>query len=601
MEKTKSTNFRFSFTKYKIITAILLVLSIFLIFVIIYNFITFIELLPKEESYTYKKIETNVINTLKVVFNRNEILEDILEHNMKAIYILLLKEYENNDGIPEKMDLNGICHKINKNIDLYIIDNKGNVIKATNEKYKFIDCEKWEEYYLYNQEDPFMNKFDNVWFDIGSDNILPEKFSFLPTPDHKYFFKLELKNIFNKDYSLSQILEKFILNNSYLLNIRVFNKNTCLSNKDNFIPDEDFLRRINEMKDAYEITDSINEKTIKYIKIKTTKSNLFVELTFNNKIYNNKIKNYHFKLILFVLALFVLPIILIFFSKYNINKQEKSKYKIQNYNTKLQQVVAKLANPFYKKNKQYLKELRMALAVQQSIIPDTHKFNRKEIKFYAKYMPIDAIGGDLYDVIRIGKNGYSVFIADVSGHGVSAALITAMAKVLFANNSHWGVSPAEVCKNVNNEIFKLIGGTGYFLTAIYGIINLENGTFQYACGGHLPGILYRTQTKQIIKLYAKGPIIGAFENDEIDFGTNSLKLIEGDKIILYTDGIIEQRNKKGLFYKEKKLIEFIERNHNLKPENLINGIIEDVEKYSNGFPVQDDRAVLCIEFVSKAI
>jgi serine phosphatase RsbU (regulator of sigma subunit)/HAMP domain-containing protein len=245
-----------------------------------------------------------------------------------------------------------------------------------------------------------------------------------------------------------------------------------------------------------------------------------------------------------------------------------------------------------------LEELEMAKRVQRNILPSDRNFiQRKEFKIGSRYQSMESLGGDLYDVIRIGKNGYGFLIADVSGHGVAAALITTMAKVAFNSNSGWNISPSEVCKEVNLEMCKLIGDLNYFITAFYATLNLETGILKFTNAGHHPALLFRASSRGIEELNTRGALLGAMENAVYEVG--EIELFKGDRVMFYTDGLVDARGDNEEFYGYERLIRYVEYNSNKEPKRFVDGLFADIEKFCNGHPPNDDRAILYLEFVSR--
>lgn len=285
---------------------------------------------------------------------------------------------------------------------------------------------------------------------------------------------------------------------------------------------------------------------------------------------------------------------------------ENYKNRIEKYNDQLEEEVKQRTKELQKaniellrRNKDMIRELQMAKRVQQSIIPHDKDFPTiKELTFGSKYSSMDSVGGDLYDLIKIDQDKYAVLMADVSGHGVPAALITSMAKVSFNSNSSINNSPKKVLEKVNAEIYKLIGDLEYYLSAYYGILDLGNGIFTYSNASHHPAILIRPNTNEIISLDVDGFFIGTF--DSIDFEEKYITLNENDKILLFTDGIIEAKNEKGRFYRYDNLRNYIKKNINTPAKEFVNGLISDVDEFSNNTPPDDDRAVLLIEYSAKS-
>lgn len=250
------------------------------------------------------------------------------------------------------------------------------------------------------------------------------------------------------------------------------------------------------------------------------------------------------------------------------------------------------------KNNIMLKELEMAKRVQENILPTDKDISiSEEVRFVTSYSALESIGGDLYDVLRVGKSTYGFFIADVSGHGVPAALITTMAKVSFTANSNWNVDTAQTCRKMNEELLKLIGDLEHYLTAYYCKLNLENGELQYTNCGHHPAIVIRNDTGEIEELDTKGFFIGSFEQDSYE--TKTAILNEGDKVLMFTDGIIEARSESGDFYGYEKLTEHIDKYYKETLNVFIDELIKDVNEFCGKRPADDDRAVLYFEFVNK--
>lgn len=251
-----------------------------------------------------------------------------------------------------------------------------------------------------------------------------------------------------------------------------------------------------------------------------------------------------------------------------------------------------------KRNEQFEKELSMARRVQESMIEGSLKLPCiPELRIGAKFMFMESVGGDIFDVVQLGKNMYGFFIGDVSGHGVAAALITAMVKVTFSSYAKFGVNTGEVMRLVNNEICKFIGDLDYYVAAYYAVLDLDSGVLQYSNAGHHSAMLYRNETKDIMNLDANGFVIG-FLND-VQYDSISLKLKAGDRILFLTDGIIEARNGSGKFYEEKRLEDFIKNNGNVEPQRFTDNLLKDVDAFCEGASQKDDRAILCVDYVSQ--
>ncbi|PKL12174.1 MAG: hypothetical protein CVV50_04775, partial [Spirochaetae bacterium HGW-Spirochaetae-6] len=226
------------------------------------------------------------------------------------------------------------------------------------------------------------------------------------------------------------------------------------------------------------------------------------------------------------------------------------------------------------KNKSKLKEIEIGANIQRTVVPDPKqipKLGPLSIGAIWVAMPmktgeqekvnVKEVSGDFYNYYKISEDEVGIMIADASGHGIPAALLTMMASAAFSFNSRKGGTTAEICSRSNKEIYNAIGDIGYYLTAFYIKINLKTLDVEYTNAGHHKAIVYRAATGELDEWDTEGFFIGSFQDVEYGFGTS--KLYPGDKIIMTTDGIEEARNEAGEFFEEDRLINFIKNNHDL--------------------------------------
>lgn len=243
-------------------------------------------------------------------------------------------------------------------------------------------------------------------------------------------------------------------------------------------------------------------------------------------------------------------------------------------------------------NKKMLLELKMAAEVQKSIYPTIRKTKLFDIAIYHK--PLMEVSGDYHDIFSLGPNRYGILIADISGHGVSAALITIMVRELFGKSAKKYNDTKELIKYVNTELGNLMNDFQKFFTAFYLIID-ENKKIIYSNAGHLKTYLSRPSISKIFELDTKGFLVGVSPDLNHIYESKATNLQAGDKIILYTDGIIESLNSNEEQYSSKRLLLSIKKNDKEPCKTMLKNVIHDFHKFIDLSKRRDDETLMILE------
>ncbi len=264
-------------------------------------------------------------------------------------------------------------------------------------------------------------------------------------------------------------------------------------------------------------------------------------------------------------------------------------------NTTLEEQNAELErqrNELKEMNDMLTEELDMAQKLQQAILlrdkPEVDTISLGHI-----YIGMNRVSGDYIDTIPVDDDLIGLLIVDVSGHGVPSALITTMAKVSFNSHSDPKKSTAEICSEVNLDLYNTIAESDYYLTAFYAILNIKTNELTYTNAGHCSPIIYRYETNELEEITTQGFFIGSF--DFAQFESKTTKLNEGDKLLLFTDGIIEAVNEKDEIYDYPRLNDFILKNAKLKATDFSQELLQDVNKYVGDAPASDDISLIVLE------
>jgi sigma-B regulation protein RsbU (phosphoserine phosphatase) len=243
----------------------------------------------------------------------------------------------------------------------------------------------------------------------------------------------------------------------------------------------------------------------------------------------------------------------------------------------------KLEKALLKKNEKMSKDLDFARTIQQKILPSKGNYGSITIDYL--YKPSELLSGDMFDVFNINENYTGIYISDVVGHGVTASMLTMFVRQTMRAIKSEVLSPAKALSELHKRFIDLKLDDEKYFTIFYGIIDNRNNSFTYVNGGH-NCIPIHVNKEGVNLLESKGyPICSLF--DKIKYKENTIKLNKGDKILFYTDGIIEAKNVKGEEFGLDRLIKTIEG----KDTNLIKAIEEEIENFQCGTQ-EDDFAVI---------
>jgi sigma-B regulation protein RsbU (phosphoserine phosphatase) len=272
------------------------------------------------------------------------------------------------------------------------------------------------------------------------------------------------------------------------------------------------------------------------------------------------------------------------------NALEHANNDLNKANKQLKVVNKELRNANAKINR----DLKHARSIQQGLlpqqIPDTPVLSIK-----ATYIPAAAVSGDYYDVFEIDPGIFGIIIADVSGHGVSSALIMTMVKVLLKTFVHSCEGPQQTLEKIN-DIFMTELNTDHFVTVFYAVLNMNTNQIHYTSAGHCPVIFLNKVDKTCTKIKADGLFLGVFPDMMLKETTNSFN--PGTyRVVLYTDGFTEARNEKGEMFELERLENIALETLQYSPEKAFKKILANQKKFcGKNIVAGDDITMLVIDF-----
>ncbi|MCX7680078.1 MAG: serine/threonine-protein phosphatase [Spirochaetes bacterium] len=269
---------------------------------------------------------------------------------------------------------------------------------------------------------------------------------------------------------------------------------------------------------------------------------------------------------------------------------------METHNRKIAEEALRKSEEMLRKRTELIeKDLKNAQIIQRALLP-TSVPNVENMRIEFRNFSVDAVGGDYFSFTPLKEGGLGVFIGDVSGHGVSAALFLSLLKATADRACRrFGQRPKEFIEYLNRELIETM--PHYFVTAIYGYFTppLSNGDveFIFSKGGHPNPIVYWNSEKKIEMLRCRGTILGKFEHamyEEI-----SIRLTRGDRIFLYTDGLPEMTNKDKHILGFNELIHLIETSLKEDLKETINEILSKANSFRDGAQIDDDIVLIGIE------
>ena len=240
-------------------------------------------------------------------------------------------------------------------------------------------------------------------------------------------------------------------------------------------------------------------------------------------------------------------------------------------------------------------ELNVATQIQADMLPRIFPAfpEKHQFELYATMDPAKEVGGDFYDFFLVDEDHIALVMADVSGKGVPAALFMVIAKTLIKNRAQMGDSPAEVLKNVNEQLCE--GNEAeLFVTVWLAVIELSTGRGIAANAGHEHPVIRRAGGQYELVEYRHSPAVATLNG--LRFREHPFELHKGDSLFVYTDGVPEATDANNQLFGAERMLASLNRNPDASPSELLKTLRQDIDTFVGNAPQFDDITMLNFQY-----
>ena len=279
----------------------------------------------------------------------------------------------------------------------------------------------------------------------------------------------------------------------------------------------------------------------------------------------------------------------------DITERKAAEEQIFRYNAEIRQ-----------RNAEFEDDLHMAREIQQAFLPQQYptfprgaSLAESAIRFWSRYIPTTAVGGDFFHVLPISDTEAGVFICDVMGHGVRAALVTAIQRALVEELLPAASDPGRFLTEINRTLLSILrrARTPMFASAFSLVVDIARGCVRYANAGHPSPIHVRRETGQIRFLCAEserpGPALGVFK--DAVYETRTHPIAPHDLVLLFTDGLYEVEGNQDAFYSQGMLLDLLRKEMAMPTERLIDETLGEIRAFAQSHTFADDVCLIGVE------
>ncbi len=241
----------------------------------------------------------------------------------------------------------------------------------------------------------------------------------------------------------------------------------------------------------------------------------------------------------------------------------------------------------------YENELSIAAEIQRKLLPKEPP-NDTDLDIAFLNSMAREIGGDYYDFLKNDRDQLTIVIGDSMGKGMPAALLMTTVRAVWRSRSVSGFeSPGDIMTAINRIVYPDLKATESFMTMFCALYEPKTSNFKYCNAGHNPPILHSSDNESCVQLEIGGIPVGMFPDAE--YHSDEFIMKKGDIVVMYTDGVIEARDKNDIEFGYDRLCDLVNRNHNKTSEEIANLILSAVTQYTSDSSLSDDITVVVLK------
>jgi len=248
----------------------------------------------------------------------------------------------------------------------------------------------------------------------------------------------------------------------------------------------------------------------------------------------------------------------------------------------------------YVRGKQLEAQMIVAREVQRDLLPSAGS-PPSGVDVAADCLPTSRVGGDFFDIVTLPGGRYAFLVGDVSGHGISAALLMGLIHGAMSAPP-WGVAEDEASRAaLLNHLLVTKSSEERFASLFWCAFDPASGSLRYINAGHPPPLYIRRDPgvlPAMDRLTKGGPVLGVLEAAQ--YWVETIQASAGDVLVLFSDGLVEASNEKGEFFGEDRLIAAAKSSAHLPASAAVDAILSAVRTFANGRPNDDDQTVLVV-------